>query len=169
MPYRYSVESGGGELGDNGVFQAPLSAQTVKIMVTDEALKIARATVTVVEPPKPDKTIDLTNLEFVTATATLTANSRSHFNDNIRQLRDVRVERIIVEGHTDSVGNDNYNLQLSRRRAQAIRDQLISSLNLSPSSVEGIGFGESRPIRSNTTPEGRQRNRRVILKVYYKK
>lgn len=169
MPYRYSIESGEGEFDDNGIFQAPLTPQTVKVLVTDEAMQVARATVTVIELPKADKTIDLTNLEFITATATLTPNSRKHFEENVRQLRDVNVSKIIVEGHTDSVGNDKYNLDLSRRRARAIRDQLISMLNLNPSMVEGIGFGESRPIRSNDTPEGRQRNRRVILKVYYKK
>lgn len=169
LPYHYSIENGEGELTNDGVFQAPLTAQTVKVIVTDEAQQTARATVSVIELPKADKTIDLTNLEFITATATLTPNSRKHFNENVRQLSDVRIEKIIVEGHTDSVGNDNYNLQLSRRRAKAIRDQLVGMLNLKPNQVEGIGFGESRPIRSNDTSEGRQRNRRVILKVYYKK
>jgi outer membrane protein OmpA-like peptidoglycan-associated protein len=168
-PYHYSIESGEGELDGEGLFQAPLTAQTVKVIVTDASQQTARATVRVIELPKADKTIDLTNLEFITATATLTANSRKHFNDNINQLRDVRIERLIVEGHTDSVGNDNYNLNLSRRRAKAIRDQLIDLLKLAPNQVEGIGFGESRPIRSNDTAEGRQRNRRVILKVYYKR
>lgn len=169
MPYHYSIERGQGEISDAGVFQAPLTAQTVQVIVTDEAQQVARATVSVIELPKADRTIELTNLEFVTATATLTPNSRRDFNRNIQQLSDVRIEKIIVEGHTDSVGNDDYNLGLSRRRAKAIREQLIEALNLNPNMVEGIGFGESRPIRSNDTAEGRQRNRRVILKVYYKK
>jgi outer membrane protein OmpA-like peptidoglycan-associated protein len=67
-----------------------------------------------------------------------------------------------VEGHTDSTGSDEYNQQLSEKRAQAVRDYLIQQ-GISEAAIEARGFGKSEPIASNDTPEGRQQNRRVEL------
>jgi outer membrane protein OmpA-like peptidoglycan-associated protein len=67
-----------------------------------------------------------------------------------------------VEGHTDSVGSDDYNQQLSEKRAQAVRDYFIQQ-GISAAAIEARGFGKTQPIASNETPEGRQQNRRVEL------
>src|SRR6266571_2267729 len=67
-----------------------------------------------------------------------------------------------VEGHTDSVGSDDYNQQLSEHRAEAVRDYLVQQ-GISAPSIEAKGFGKTEPIASNETPEGRQQNRRVEL------
>ena len=67
-----------------------------------------------------------------------------------------------VEGHTDSVGSDQYNQALSERRAQSVRDYLVQQ-GISQYSVEAHGFGKTAPIASNDTAEGRQQNRRVEL------
>ncbi len=67
-----------------------------------------------------------------------------------------------VEGHTDSVGGDDYNQQLSEHRAEAVRDYLVQQ-GISAPSIEAKGFGKTEPIASNETPEGRQQNRRVEL------
>jgi outer membrane protein OmpA-like peptidoglycan-associated protein len=67
-----------------------------------------------------------------------------------------------VEGHTDSVGSDEYNLSLSERRAEAVRDYFIQQ-GVPANSIEARGFGKTEPIASNDTPEGRQQNRRVEL------
>src|SRR5260370_1405106 len=69
-----------------------------------------------------------------------------------------------VEGHTDSVGGDDYNQQLSEHRAEAVRDYLVQQ-GISAPSIEAKGFGKTEPIASNETPEGRQQNRRVELGV----
>lgn len=69
---------------------------------------------------------------------------------------------VSVEGHTDSVGGDEYNQSLSELRAQAVRDYFVQQ-GISSSSVEAHGFGKTAPIASNDTPEGRQQNRRVEL------
>jgi outer membrane protein OmpA-like peptidoglycan-associated protein len=69
---------------------------------------------------------------------------------------------LAVEGHTDSVGSDEYNRQLSERRAQAVRDYLVQQ-GISPDAIAASGFGKSEPVASNDTPEGRQQNRRVEL------
>lgn len=72
--------------------------------------------------------------------------------------------RIEVEGHTDSVGSDDFNQKLSEQRANAVREYLVSQA-VPSSMVTAKGFGKSQPVVSNDTNEGRQRNRRVELVV----
>jgi outer membrane protein OmpA-like peptidoglycan-associated protein len=69
---------------------------------------------------------------------------------------------VAVEGHTDSVGGDDYNQQLSERRAQAVRDYFVQQ-GINSAAVEAHGYGKTEPIATNDTPEGRQQNRRVEL------
>jgi outer membrane protein OmpA-like peptidoglycan-associated protein len=69
-----------------------------------------------------------------------------------------------IEGHTDSVGTDDFNQQLSQRRAGMVRDFLVDQ-GVAASTITARGFGKSQPVASNDTPEGRQRNRRVELVV----
>lgn len=66
-----------------------------------------------------------------------------------------------IEGHTDSLGTEAYNLELSRRRARTVVDFLTAKFSVDPSRLFLEGFGERRPIADNATSEGRQRNRRV--------
>jgi outer membrane protein OmpA-like peptidoglycan-associated protein len=72
--------------------------------------------------------------------------------------------KLEVEGHTDSVGGDDYNQRLSEQRAATVRDYLVQN-GISMNSVSAIGFGKTRPIASNDSPAGRQQNRRVELVV----
>jgi len=67
-----------------------------------------------------------------------------------------------VEGHTDSIGTDAYNLQLSERRAEAVRDYLVQQ-GISNDTIVARGLGKSAPVATNDTSEGRQQNRRVEL------
>ena len=67
-----------------------------------------------------------------------------------------------VEGHTDSVGTDEYNQTLSEKRAESVRDYLVQQ-GIAADSIEAKGFGKTLPVASNETPEGRQQNRRVEL------
>src|SRR5436853_5174599 len=69
-----------------------------------------------------------------------------------------------IEGHTDSVGTDEFNQELSGRRADGVRDYLAQEGVLA-SGITARGFGKTEPVASNDTPEGRQRNRRVELVV----
>jgi outer membrane protein OmpA-like peptidoglycan-associated protein len=71
--------------------------------------------------------------------------------------------KIAIEGHTDSVASDAYNLDLSRRRAAAVKSALTSAHVIDPQRLTTAGFGESRPKDRNDTLEGRARNRRVEL------
>ncbi|HEX8031592.1 MAG TPA: OmpA family protein, partial [Vicinamibacterales bacterium] len=72
--------------------------------------------------------------------------------------------QIEVDGHTDSVGNDEYNQQLSERRATAVRNYLLQQ-GIQPAAITAMGFGEAQPVVSNDTAAGRQQNRRVELVV----
>ena len=67
-----------------------------------------------------------------------------------------------IEGHTDSVGSDEYNLQLSQKRAQAVRDYLVQQ-GIPDGAIASRGLGKSTPVATNDTAEGRQQNRRVEL------
>jgi outer membrane protein OmpA-like peptidoglycan-associated protein len=72
--------------------------------------------------------------------------------------------KIQLEGHTDSIGTDDYNMKLSQQRADSVRDYLISQ-GVPTSTVSATGMGKANPVASNDTPAGRQRNRRVDMVV----
>jgi outer membrane protein OmpA-like peptidoglycan-associated protein len=69
---------------------------------------------------------------------------------------------VVIEGHTDSRGSDEYNDALSERRADAVAAALVRR-GVSPDSVTSVGRGKAYPVASNATPEGRQQNRRVEI------
>jgi outer membrane protein OmpA-like peptidoglycan-associated protein len=72
--------------------------------------------------------------------------------------------KIAVEGHTDSVGSDEYNVRLSNERADAVRSYLVSQ-GVDGEKITAAGFGKTRPVASNSTAAGRQANRRVEMVV----
>lgn len=72
--------------------------------------------------------------------------------------------RIQIEGHTDSTGTETYNLDLSQRRADAVKNALVAR-GVDPARLQTIGFGESKPIAGNDTEAGRQMNRRVKIVI----
>jgi OOP family OmpA-OmpF porin len=72
--------------------------------------------------------------------------------------------KVEVAGHTDSVGEVDYNEGLSARRAATVRDFLISQ-GVSPARMTSRGYGEMQPVADNTTDEGKAANRRVVLRV----
>jgi outer membrane protein OmpA-like peptidoglycan-associated protein len=69
--------------------------------------------------------------------------------------------QIVIEGHTDSYGDDGANMSLSQRRAEAIGAYLTGTLGVAASRISALGYGETQPIASNDTPQGRARNRRI--------
>jgi outer membrane protein OmpA-like peptidoglycan-associated protein len=74
--------------------------------------------------------------------------------------------KLIIEGHTDSIGSDSYNTALSKRRAETIRKWLIDKYHLQADKIIAIGRGESMPIADNGNYQGRQLNRRVAFTIY---
>ena len=72
---------------------------------------------------------------------------------------------VSIDGHTDSVGDETYNQQLSQRRSQAVVDMLVNTYGIDASRLKAMGFGESDPVASNDTAEGRAENRRVMASL----
>lgn len=72
---------------------------------------------------------------------------------------------LTIEGHTDSHGGDGANLALSQKRADAVKQYLVSNLHIDPSRVNAVGYGETRPVANNETEEGRARNRRIDVVI----
>ena len=83
----------------------------------------------------------------------------SELADFLKRFDDLDVD---IEGHTDSSGPENYNQQLSQRRAQAVVELLANQYGIDRSRLEARGYGESQPVASNDTKEGRAANRRVM-------
>ncbi|OGP67307.1 MAG: hypothetical protein A2W27_07365 [Deltaproteobacteria bacterium RBG_16_44_11] len=90
---------------------------------------------------------------------------RPQYHDEIKQVADFMVKypntKIAIEGHTDSIGTDEYNQKLSQRRVDSVKDYIIDKFGIDGKRLRSEGFGETRPIADNKTAEGRQRNRRV--------
>jgi OOP family OmpA-OmpF porin len=108
--------------------------------------------------------IDAVN--FDTAKSTIKSESKGYLN----QIADVLIEtglRVEIKGHTDYVGTEESNMQLSKDRALAIKSYL-EQRGVEPSKITYSYYGESRPMDTNETPEGRLRNRRVEFELLKK-
>lgn len=107
----------------------------------------------------------LKNVLFEYNSDKLTAESMATL-DNIAPLltsKNIKNPHWLVEGHTDNVGSQNYNLPLSEKRANSVKNYLVSK-GVSSSILKAVGFGLALPVTTNDTAEGRARNRRVEMK-----
>ena len=113
---------------------------------------------------KIKKVIDLENINFEVNKARLTEKSIktiSNIADILKEYPDVHIE---IGGHTDNTGNEAYNLSLSQKRVERVRQSLIS-MDIDASRITAIGYGVTKPLVSNDTKENRRKNRRVEFKV----
>ncbi|MFN8625806.1 MAG: TonB-dependent receptor [Candidatus Binatia bacterium] len=115
-------------------------------------------------PPPAKKKIVLRSVHFDFDKATLKADAKPILDEAVQVLKQEGSVDIIVEGHTDSVGTDQYNLGLSRRRAETVRTYLVDH-GIAKSRITAEGMGEAKPVASNDTADGRAQNRRVELHV----
>lgn len=111
--------------------------------------------------PEPKKLV-LEGVNFDFDKATLRHDEISDLEKNVEALKEWGDVDVEVAGHTDSKGSDKYNQKLSRQRADAVRNFLISK-GVSADRLTAKGYGESQPVADNTTEEGRFKNRRVEL------
>ena len=109
--------------------------------------------------------IRLYGLTFRSGTAVIMPEHFMLLTKVMRALREFPNKTIEIAGHTDSQGNDAYNLNLSENRAAAIRAYLEANMGLPPDQVKSIGYGETKPIASNETVDGRRLNRRIEIVV----
>jgi outer membrane protein OmpA-like peptidoglycan-associated protein len=115
-------------------------------------------------PPPVKKRLILRGVNFDFDKANIRPDARPVLDEAIHTLKAAGDVRVSVEGHTDSVGSDAYNQRLSVRRANAVADYLAKG-GITASRMEVSGFGESQPVASNDTADGRAQNRRVELNV----
>jgi outer membrane protein OmpA-like peptidoglycan-associated protein len=108
--------------------------------------------------------VNMSDVLFDTASATLKPGAREKLARVAGVLLTYPELGIEIEGHTDSVGGDDYNQDLSERRADAVRAYLVGQ-GIPAQTAKAEGFGESRPVATNDTAPGRQQNRRVELVI----
>jgi len=103
-------------------------------------------------------------VHFATAKFKVLPDSFPLLNQVAQVLRDFPKMRVSIEGHTDNVGGESANMRLSQRRAEAVRDYLVSK-GVSPSRLEAVGYGPTKPLASNKTAKGKAKNRRTEFRI----
>lgn len=114
--------------------------------------------VTALEPKK----LELQGVHFDFDRAALRPDAFGALDADVAALKERGDVKVEVAGHTDSRGSDEYNVNLSQRRAEAVRNYLISK-GIAADRLTAKGYGESQPVADNATDEGRFKNRRVEL------
>lgn len=105
----------------------------------------------------------LVGLTFESGSAEIRPENFSLLTKVQRVIREFPESTITVEGHTDSQGNEAMNQELSRRRAIAVREYILSNMPISADRITAVGYGESRPVAPNDTEAGRAMNRRIDI------
>ena len=122
--------------------------------------------------PKPKPALDnakifkdaYDNLQFEFNKDVIKPESFPYLNEVADVLREKGEWKLKLEGHTDNVGSDKYNLDLSTKRAEAVK-KYLGEQGISPERISTEGFGSTKPIADNSTAQGRDKNRRVEFKV----
>jgi OOP family OmpA-OmpF porin len=116
--------------------------------------------------PKPvaEKITFAADVLFDFDKATIKPEGKVKLDELAAKVKDINLEVVIAIGHTDSIGTDAYNQGLSVRRADSVKAYMVSK-GIEPNRVYTEGKGEKQPIASNTTRDGRQKNRRVDIEV----
>lgn len=169
LPLRGRKRSAVLSKGENGVVE-PRSAQTHS--KSDNFVTALPGQVEITHPgstePKhvtnEDRQIVVAEVNFAFDSARLSEASQALLMQAAQTLRERNANMIEVGGHTDHVGSDAYNLDLSTRRAQGVAEKLVE-LGLERSQLVVVGYGESRPVADNSKSEGRAKNRRVEVRM----
>ena len=114
------------------------------------------------------KTVDYAanNIYFVTGSYKLLSKSYKGLNDVITIMKNNPETKLTIDGHTDNVGNDEYNQTLSDNRAAEVKAYFVSK-GIDEARLTSAGHGETSPVADNNTAAGRQKNRRVEMKLGY--
>ncbi len=117
---------------------------------------------------KEQEVLDLAfkNLEFKSGTAIISTESFFSLYKLADLMKKQEQYKLLISGHTDNVGNDAVNMELSRKRSEAVKTFLIGQ-GVRADRLKTEWFGETKPVADNATPEGRDRNRRVEMKVLF--
>jgi outer membrane protein OmpA-like peptidoglycan-associated protein len=136
------------------------------IALAQKATKMAKA-LCPAHPKKPEKVIDrmtiMINFDF--DKASIRDADRDELEKGLKFIKKYPKAKIKLEGHTDSVGTDEYNQGLSQRRAAAAKKYFVDEGKIEARRISTAGYGESKPVASNKTSEGRAKNRRVEILI----
>lgn len=130
---------------------------TIESMFTREEARIAREGNNLV--------LNLVGLTFDSGSAEVVSEHRELLEKVSRAASVFPRAQLVVEGHTDSYGNDDTNMVLSRDRAEAVSNYLSDEFGIQQFRISAVGYGETRPIANNETPQGRRRNRRIDIRL----
>lgn len=155
--YYSSDRAGGYGRQDLYRFDLPEALRPLPAMATGD-------TAQPVAPLESGQTLTLRNILFATASATFDSASYPTLERLASLLQAHPNLKVEIAGHTDNVGRPETNQRLSEQRAQAVVQYLVSQ-GVSPARLSAKGYGESRPVASNDTEEGRAQNRRTELKI----
>ncbi|OIP65521.1 MAG: hypothetical protein AUK29_02510 [Nitrospirae bacterium CG2_30_53_67] len=116
-------------------------------------------------PPAEKPAFILEGITFDFNKATIRPSSEPTLKEAGSVMQRFSSVKVRIEGHTDSIGSEKYNQNLSERRANAVKDYLVKNFEIDPSRIETVGFGKSKPLADNKTDEGRAKNRRIEFVV----
>jgi outer membrane protein OmpA-like peptidoglycan-associated protein len=104
-------------------------------------------------------------LMFATDQSALNTETKENLTNLSSTLEKYEDTNVLIEGHTDNTGTNEYNMELSKKRASSVQDYLVS-LGLNYQRLQIAGYGENQPITENDSASGRQANRRVEVAIY---
>ena len=162
---RFDIEVPGGDIYEIKIKSVGNAEDynTIEVPKLQEGYTYNKGTLTVmIEEPK---FFTLDNVYFDSGKATLKSSSYKELNELVEYLMLKSSTLIEIAGHTDNVGEEEANLQLSQKRAEAVKKYLLSK-GISSSRVTAVGYGESKPVSDNNSDKGRALNRRT--EVYIK-
>ncbi|MFQ6092536.1 MAG: OmpA family protein [bacterium] len=162
---------------EHGIYEAEVAPGTYRVEAAAEGY-VSKVEPVVVEDgktvlqnfalrriPKKGEVIHLRGITFEFNKSTIRPDSYPILDEAAQTLKEIPELKVQIEGHTDSIGSDEYNQKLSEARANAVRNYLIARHQIDPSRLVAVGFGEKRPVADNSTEEGRQLNRRIDFVV----
>ncbi len=113
----------------------------------------------------PAAALDTKSIYFDTGRSDLKEGAKAALAEMATLLKENPDAMVLVEGHTDAVGGELYNLQLGQARAYAVREYFLKEHGIEPRRIHAVVFGKAVPVADNSTEEGRAMNRRVTLKI----
>ena len=163
-----SKATGGDKTGRDAAIGAALGAGVGYYMERQaKQLEQQMAGTGVTVTPNPNGNIDLVmpgNITFAFDSASLNPSFRPTLDKLAATMNEYNQNTVTIAGHTDSVGNPSYNMNLSRDRANSVRNYLVSR-GVASNRINVLAYGQTRPIADNNSDYGRQQNRRVELTV----
>jgi outer membrane protein OmpA-like peptidoglycan-associated protein len=140
--------------------------EAARLQARDMEVNLLRGELEALQAVNTDRgmVITLGDVLFSTGKADLQPGAMSTIERLALFMAEYPAKTVLIEGYTDDVGSEAFNLGLSERRAASVKNALLAA-GVSPLRIATIGYGEARPIASNSTPEGRQMNRRVEIVI----